>query len=67
MRLALVIAFVFSLSACGPGSEPDGSDDAVSIAAYEALTGFIDLYWDEQGGRLLIRVDELDTQFIYQS
>jgi len=63
----LALAFVFGLSACGSSSAPDGSADAVPLAAYEAITGFVDLYWDEQGGRLLIRVDQLDTPFLYQS
>jgi len=41
--------------------------DLVPPATYEALTGFVDLYWDEQGGRLLIRVEEFNTPFLYQS
>ncbi len=63
----LAIAFVFTLTACGTSTESDGPADAVSLSAYEAFTGFVDLYWDEQGGRLLIRVDELDAPFLYQS
>ena len=63
----LAIALVFGLSACGTSTESDGPADAVSLSAYEAFTGFVDVYWDEQGGRLLIRIDELDAPFLYQS
>ncbi len=36
-------------------------------ARYEVLDGFIDLYWDEPQGRLLLRVDRLDEPLLYQS
>ncbi|TXS91206.1 DUF5117 domain-containing protein [Parahaliea aestuarii] len=31
------------------------------------LDGFVDLYWDEEGGKLLLEVAELETPFIYVS
>ena len=61
----LAIALVLTLSACGTSSEESGA--ASEFDAYEAYSGFVDLFWDEQGGRLLIRLDELDTLFLYQS
>ena len=63
----LAIAFVITLTACGTSTQSDGPADAMSLSAYEAFTGFVDVYWDEQGGRLLIRIDELDAPFLYQS
>ena len=53
-----------SLSACGGGS-PAGSTNAATD--YEVYEGFVKLYWNEQDGRLLFRVDDLDTPLLYQS
>ncbi len=50
------------LSACGAGSSSAGAD-----SGYEVYDGFVNLYWNGQDGRLLFRVDELDTPFLYQS
>ncbi len=59
--LLVLGTMLFGLSACG---SDDTSESAVS---YERLEGFIDLYWDEDGGRLLIAVESIDEPFIYQS
>ncbi|MCH8160110.1 MAG: DUF5117 domain-containing protein, partial [Proteobacteria bacterium] len=43
------------------------ADDAtLSLADYEAHEGFIDVFWDDRGGRMLMRVTEFDEPFIYQ-
>lgn len=53
------------LAACG---QPNGAGGLASeIGSFERFDGFYDLYWDEAKGRLIIRVDELDSEFIYQS
>ena len=31
------------------------------------MNGFFDLYWDKQKGRLLLQIDDLGSEFIYQS
>ena len=31
------------------------------------MNGFFDLYWDEPKGELLLRIDRMDDEFIYQS
>ena len=64
MRMVLAIVLL-AVGACG--QQPDGAAPGTDFAAYERLPGFIDLYWDAQTGRLLLRVAELDTPFIYQS
>jgi hypothetical protein len=61
----LAITSVLILSACGSSTDADSA--ATEFDGYEAYSGFVDLYWDESGGRLLIRVDELDEPFLYQS
>jgi hypothetical protein len=37
------------------------------IAGLEHLEGFFDLYWDEDAGALLLRIDRFGEPFIYQS
>jgi len=41
--------------------------DSLDLDAYDRIEGFIDLYWDEDGGRILLTVDAIDQPFIYQS
>ncbi|MCP5091425.1 MAG: peptidase, partial [Gammaproteobacteria bacterium] len=38
-----------------------------NIAQYEALEGFVDIYWDSDEGRVLVKVDEFDAPFLYQT
>ena len=57
-KLALVL---LCLAAAGEAAEP-----AFAPESYEALDGFVDVYWDEAAGRLLIRIDEFDAPFLYQ-
>ncbi len=42
------------------------SAEAPKLSGYEALEGFVDLWWDEDRGRLFMRVDALETPFLYQ-
>ncbi len=37
------------------------------VESIQPQEGFIDLYWDENGGRLLFALDELNEPLIYQS
>jgi hypothetical protein len=64
----LAIVVVAMLAACSqsePGDAPESG--SLSLAQYEPFEGFLDLYWDADGGRLLIKVEELDTPLLYQS
>jgi hypothetical protein len=61
----LVAAMLFAVAGCGTSSDSDKSTS--EFDAFEAHTGFVDLYWDETGGRLLIRIEDMDTPFLYQS
>lgn len=64
-RTWATIALLLSLAACGNGAS--SQDKAADFAAYERITGFMDMFWDEAGGRLLLRVADLDTPFLYQT
>ena len=51
MRLRILVLTLF-LAACGqPPSEQSAAD---RVAAFERFEGFVDMYWDESGGRLYL-------------
>lgn len=41
--------------------------EPLELERYESFEGFMDMWWDEATGRILLRVEELDTPFLYQS
>ena len=43
------------------------AQDRPALGDYEALEGFVDLWWDEAAGRLLLEVEHFDEPFLYQS
>ena len=57
------IVLCLLLAAGGQAAEPD----SLELGGYELFEGFVDTWWDETTGRMLVRVDELDTPFLYQS
>lgn len=61
----MVFAMLFTVAGCGSNSDSDKFSS--EFDAFEAFEGFVDLYWDDAGGRLLIRIEELDKLFLYQS
>ncbi len=67
MRFQLTaLACVLALTACEVGGDND-ADGASGVDSYAEFEGFVDLYWDETSGRLLINVEALDAPFLYQS
>jgi len=66
-RLPLLAA---TLVAALAAAAPIHAQEVPTVAAYTdgmtAMTGFFDLYWDDDEGRMYLAVDELDTEFIYQ-
>ncbi len=70
MRVALSLFALLCIAACGArsGSEiAPPADTAADESPLERMPGFVDLYWQEGTGKLLIGVSELDTPFLYQS
>jgi len=55
---------LYLLLAAGQGSAQQASID---LTAYQSFEGFIDTWWDEETGRMLVRVEEFDVPFIYQT
>ncbi|MGI9222117.1 MAG: zinc-dependent metalloprotease [Woeseiaceae bacterium] len=64
-RTWLALAMLLLIAACEPATDGDSANS--QYGSMEALDGFVDLYWDADSGRLLIRVEEFGTQFLYQS
>lgn len=61
----LAVALMFVVAGCGTNTDSDTS--TLEFDDFEAYTGFMDLYWDDTGGRLLIRIKNLEEPFLYQS
>ena len=43
------------------------ASEPLDVNRFEHIEGFIDLYWDADGGRLLLDVEQFDEPFLYQS
>ena len=41
--------------------------DELALESYESYEGFADFWWDEETGRVLLRVEAFDEPFIYQA
>ena len=64
--LAAVLS-VHGLEAQGPAEERAEQPRSIAEATsgFERLPGFLDVYWDNRGGRLFIEVDALDRDLLY--
>lgn len=60
-------ALLVTAVAAGCRGPVTSADDAAPSAELERMDGFVDLYWDEAGGRLLLGIDALDEPLLYQS
>ena len=61
MRSLLVVCLVL-VAACADEPPP-----ASNAPEYTSIKGFVDLFWNEDDGRLLMKVDNFDDEFIYQA
>lgn len=65
--LILLLTLQFAMA------ETDGQSDARPVSIEEKvkdlvhMDGFFDLYWDQQKGQLLLKIDRMADEFIYQS
>ena len=60
MRAMLVVLF-FLVAGCS-----NDTTAPVAQTEYTPIKGFIDLFWNESDGRLLMKIDRFDDEFIYQ-
>ncbi len=63
-RNSLLFA-LFCLFSAGPVVAADPAP--LTLDKYRAFDGFIDAWWDDETGRMLVRVEEFDSPFLYQS
>ena len=61
----VALLFLLSISQLTLSDEPLDFEAKVKDLVY--MDGYFDLYWDGKDGRLLLRIDELNEAFIYQS
>ena len=55
---------LYLLLASAPGHV---QDRPLVLAEYQSFEGFVDTWWDEDSGRMLVRVEAFDAPFIYQT
>ena len=68
MRKSFVLTIVLlGLAACTRSAGDATENIAASLASYEALPGFVDMYWDDAGGRLYLSLESFDEDLLYQS
>ena len=58
-----ILLLALILAAC----DTDQPSISQQLAGFERLDGFVDMYWDEATGRLLLAVEDFNEPFIYQS
>ncbi|HSF78390.1 MAG TPA: zinc-dependent metalloprotease [Steroidobacteraceae bacterium] len=58
-----MLLLVVTLAACDTAEPPLSQQ----LAGYEKLDGFIDMYWDDSTGRLLLAIEDFNKPFLYQS
>ncbi len=61
---AFVLTLVAVLAACSEAPPPAAPATTSEVTT---LSGFVDLHWEEAGGRLLMTLDQLDTDLLYQT
>ena len=59
----LIFLAALCLAAC-TGPEPPISQQ---LPTFDEFDGFVDMYWDESKGRLLLKIEAFDEPFLYQS
>lgn len=65
-RATLLVLFLL-VAGCSQ-NQPGGQGSIVDqVGAMQHLDGYYDLYWDADQGRLIVRIDNFNEPFLYQS
>ena len=62
MRRSILLAALL-LAACNSPEPPISGQ----LPNFDHFDGFVDMYWDEKKGRLLLKIEAFDEPFLYQS
>jgi len=68
-RIILMLVAAYGLSGCDdvPSPATDAGNVLGRLESFEHHEGFIDFYWDDAKGRLLLRIERFDEPFLYQT
>ena len=67
VRRLLLLILGFCITACGQAPGEAQGDIGARLGSFQHLPGFVDLYWDEKKGRLILAIDRFGEQFLYQA
>ena len=69
MGARIVAGLLALLVTAAPAAAPAAAvrETAERLAGYEALQGFVDMYWDAETGRLLLAIEDFGVPFLYQT
>ena len=66
-KLISIICLMFIVAACNNSQQGEAPGGISQLGSYQHLPGYFDLYWDDAQGRIIIRIDEFEAPFLYQS
>lgn len=66
-KRVLMLALFTLIAACGQAPSGGQGEITSQLGNMQQLPGYFDLYWDNSKGRLIIRIDDFDEPFLYQS
>ena len=61
------LSWTLALCLLLPIGQVSAQQPSIELTRYQSFEGFIDTWWDEETGRMLVRVGEFDVPFIYQT
>ena len=66
---SILVLITLTIAACGGGAPAPAADAglAARLSTMQQQEGFVDLYWDETEGRLLLGLADLSEPVLYQS
>ncbi|MEO1203033.1 MAG: DUF5117 domain-containing protein [Pseudomonadota bacterium] len=65
-RMTALLLLCILMGCTGAGEDETGAR-APASSNFEAIDGYVPLFWDEDEGRLILKIDAFDAPFIYQS
>ncbi len=69
VRVVVIFLTIFIAACSGSANNAGVEDKLAGLGGYQRLDGYIDLLWDEKGGRIILKLaaSRLGEEMIYQS